>query len=788
MKERLQYKNVSQDVQEEPIPLQTVPPSDEPPFDEPEHPLDDEEKPEEETSVVDKKNNLFNRYSPMKVVRVCKGMTSKQRDLISRADFTAILNMKCSKLIPELCRFLMEHFDPVACVLDFGERGKIPVDVQSVVNVMAVPMGTHPVPYKQNIDATSSVLKMMGINNGKQPTLADVEKQLGRSYPADDAYLRKFIIFLVSSVFAPTTGIYVSPKCYPAVINIEAIRRLDLARFIIDILIKTANAKGNKNWFKACMPYLMLKACFRNKTVLFSADPSAIDMFIRCHAPEYPNEEKLVQYREAVINMCSAFEDGLSQFIRSFAPNQLKESTPDLHQAEEDVDNMSKHKRRRRVTKVQHSYREVGNQKDVQVDQMEGERKVEVEANPTLNEAKSKKRKPDDRFIAAGRPKKKKMKVTVVSEDCHDEGTANISEEKASDRLNVEITCNNVVAEDDQTLNNVEIEEDGTDEGTVNMFEENASDGHNIQNSGNNVLAEDDHKTLNNVQIEEHVKVNEEVFLIVSMETEVSLPHTNTVDALRILQVYGTGSQSSTETPQGHCTGEGSQGEQEDERSNGSAQLKTKTKKSVSFLDQGQVTPVARRPVTRSMSPLKSPGLKEDVINAASSPRRLTRFATAEAQANASLTKVCNSPPSATNSVRSMSKNLAVELGNAETTPELEHRRKVRELAEDCPSFDLGFSPVEHTVLEHTVPEQTVPEQTVDVQQIEIVQKEQDSQVEEVIVISSNEDSGDSLDKIYASIEMPTSAGKGINLQNSSDVSPTTPGSSTPIPQTKKDF
>ncbi|KAM0910925.1 hypothetical protein ACQ4PT_013806 [Festuca glaucescens] len=417
---------------------------------------------------------------------------------------------------------------------------------------------------------------------------------------------------------------------------------------------------------------------------------------------------------------------------------------------------------------------------------MEGGRKVEVEANPTLNEAKFKKRKPDDIFIAAGRPKKKKMKVIVVSEDCHDEGTANISEEKASDRLNVEITCNNVVAEDDQTLNNVEIKEDGTDEGTVNMFEENASDGHNIQNSGNNVLAEDDHKTLNNVQIEEHVKVNEEVFLIVSMETEVSLPHTNTVDALRILQVYGTGSQSSTETPQGHCTGEGSQGEQEDERRNGSAQLKTKTKKSVSFSDQGQVTPVARRPVTRSMSPLKSPGLKEDVINAASSPRRLTRFATAEARANASLTKVCNSPPSATNSVRSMSKNLAVELGNAETTPESEHQRKVRELAEDCPSFDLSFSPVEHTVLEHTVPEQTVPEQTVDVQQIEIVQKEQDSQVEEVIVISSNEDSGDSLDKIYASIEMPTSAGKGINLQNSSDVSPTTPGSSTPIPQTKR--
>jgi hypothetical protein len=157
----------------------------------------------------------------------------------------------------------MEHFDPVACVLDFGDRGKIPVDVQSVVNVMAVPMGNFPVPYKQNIEATSSVLEMMGINNGKQPTVAALEFQLGETYPADAAYLRKFIIYLISSVFSPTTGIYVSPKCYPTVINTEAIPRLNWARFIIDILIQTANAKGSKNWFKACMPYLMVSFdCF----------------------------------------------------------------------------------------------------------------------------------------------------------------------------------------------------------------------------------------------------------------------------------------------------------------------------------------------------------------------------------------------------------------------------------------------------------------------------------------------------------------------------------------------
>jgi hypothetical protein len=39
----------------------------------------------------------------------------------------------------------------------------------------------------------------------------------------------------------------VSPKCYPSVINIGAIKKLNWARFIVDILVQTASAKDKKN-------------------------------------------------------------------------------------------------------------------------------------------------------------------------------------------------------------------------------------------------------------------------------------------------------------------------------------------------------------------------------------------------------------------------------------------------------------------------------------------------------------------------------------------------------------
>jgi hypothetical protein len=239
--------------------------------------------------------------------------------------------------------------------------------------------------------------------------------------------------------------------------------------------------------------------------------------------------------------------------------------------------------------------------------------------------------------------------------------------------------------------------------------------------------------------------------------------------------------------------------------------------------------------------------IKQDV-SASPIGRRLTRFATAEARANASMNKVYNSPSSdqshnpihAAKLDRGKTKELAVQTAN-----ETDYQRKVRELAEHCPSFDLGFSQVEETLTEQkdsehavdaqavperavaeqtvgqqpvaeqalseqaltektvadqtltektlaeqtipqkTVAEQALPEKSVPNQQNVMEIPEDDSEVQELVVISSNDDSGDSLDKIYASIEMPSSSGKGIVLQNAR-TSPRTPGSTTPIPQTRR--
>jgi hypothetical protein len=367
--------------------------------------------------------------------------------------------------------------------------------------------------------------------------------------------------------------------------------------------------------------------------------------------------------------MCNVFEDGLAEFVRSFAVNQGKESSENPHQAEEDVQIISK-KRRRTRQKVT----EARNEEEVLLDHMAGTTKVEVVPEMGIV-AKSKKRKPDDRIIAAARPKKKKMRGSEINPEEH------------------------VVIEDHQDNLGTEVHKE---EATANLFEEKAFGCQNDHIVGNSELAEDEQQTRSNVQMEEPTEVNKDVSAVATQEIEVSLQQTNMGDALRNLQVYGTGSQSSTETTPAVNNMEGSKGSQEEEGSQGSGQLRTRRKKPDSC------SPIGRRPVTRSMSPIKQD------VSASPIGRRLTRFATAEARANASMNKVYNSPSSdqshnhihAAKLDTGKTKELIVQTAN-----ETDYQRKVRELAEHCPSFDLGFSQVEETVGQQPVAEQALSEQ-----------------------------------------------------------------------------
>ena len=86
-------------------------------------------------------------------------MSPEQVKLVTDEDFGGLANIKCSRLYPDLCKYLMQCFNATTCELVFPGRGSIPVDEESVYQVLGVPWGNEEVEYELNQDSVTYMLK-----------------------------------------------------------------------------------------------------------------------------------------------------------------------------------------------------------------------------------------------------------------------------------------------------------------------------------------------------------------------------------------------------------------------------------------------------------------------------------------------------------------------------------------------------------------------------------------------------------------------------------------------------
>lgn len=178
--------------------------------------------------------------------------------MIRQADYGGLLDTKCSKLQPDLCKYFMESIYPVSCMMVFPGRGSIPITEDSVQEVLDVPRGTLEVQYEVDADATKFMKQKLGNGVGKQPMITSLEKKLVSMKKADSKYLRLFITYGMSYVLAPTTGVRISPRLYPSLVNMKQAKHLNVCRFVITMILKFNKSKAEKGILKSCMLYLMV--------------------------------------------------------------------------------------------------------------------------------------------------------------------------------------------------------------------------------------------------------------------------------------------------------------------------------------------------------------------------------------------------------------------------------------------------------------------------------------------------------------------------------------------------
>jgi hypothetical protein len=110
-----------------------------------------------------KLKKLVQRASPMKLTRLYPHITPEQKDLIRNAEYGGLLDIKCSKLHPGLCQYLMDSFDSSTCQLVFPGRGSVPITEESAHQVIGVPMGCLDVVYARDTNVIHFMKEQLAI-------------------------------------------------------------------------------------------------------------------------------------------------------------------------------------------------------------------------------------------------------------------------------------------------------------------------------------------------------------------------------------------------------------------------------------------------------------------------------------------------------------------------------------------------------------------------------------------------------------------------------------------------
>jgi len=200
-------------------------------------------------------------------------LTPEQRKMIEDAGFGGLLKIACHTFPLKFCGWLLQRFDTDDCELVIKGRGRIPVTSESVHRVLGIPNSGGDVKYGLDADSIAFMTDKFGVSGRYSPTIVSIEKSLKAMKSADEHFLRTFMVFVISSFLCPTTGLRISPRCFPPLVDIGSIRELNWCKFVVERLRKSVSAYGRRTSVPGCLFYLVVStvlfAIFGEKTTFF---------------------------------------------------------------------------------------------------------------------------------------------------------------------------------------------------------------------------------------------------------------------------------------------------------------------------------------------------------------------------------------------------------------------------------------------------------------------------------------------------------------------------------------
>ncbi|XP_014751124.1 uncharacterized protein LOC106865500 [Brachypodium distachyon] len=164
-----------------------------------------------------------NRASPFGLTKLYNGFNDAQKQDFRNMEFTSFLHINTTKLHNKSIDWLASCYDPAARCLLIPSKGRIPMTEESVYNALGCPHGTEPVPYKVDKDIEARLAPEMfpDMDLSKAPLHSQVNTMLKNMTESGDRFKRLTLMYIMSTILAPTTSTRISNRCY-SVLNLAA--------------------------------------------------------------------------------------------------------------------------------------------------------------------------------------------------------------------------------------------------------------------------------------------------------------------------------------------------------------------------------------------------------------------------------------------------------------------------------------------------------------------------------------------------------------------------------------
>ncbi|XBH86289.1 hypothetical protein VPH35_073985 [Triticum aestivum] len=217
----------------------------------------------------EKKKRIRNRASQERLTALTDKFSDDQKGAAAEMGMQSMMDVRCTNLVNPVCDWLGEIYEPASREFVIPGRGRLPLNEESVFCTLGVPRGHIKVPYKVNNEIEEAMFARLFPGLESMPNTSILADSLQAMTTHGDVFKMKLLMYLISAVFAPTTSLRPSNKCFPILANLKNVKNMNWCKFIADFL---HDAFKNKMYQKGCRLHLMLMYvdCLDLSTVDFS--------------------------------------------------------------------------------------------------------------------------------------------------------------------------------------------------------------------------------------------------------------------------------------------------------------------------------------------------------------------------------------------------------------------------------------------------------------------------------------------------------------------------------------